>query len=196
MITPEVVTEFNLSSDGELIIACQNGKEAAWDALVVRYEQLVYTLMDRCNVEKSEEGEMFQSVWSSFFKNLDSLGRTKRVAAWLVAATQNELRRRLYIDKFKNGHGSDTSNEEWDASDPEDFSPADILSRYGQYEVTCRAIMKLDARSQQLLTMLYGEPTVPSYEEVAAKLGVPVDSVEKLRVSSLKKLRQTITDFT
>jgi DNA-directed RNA polymerase specialized sigma24 family protein len=56
--------------------------------------------------------------------------------------------------------------------------------------------MKLDAQSQQLLTMLYGEPTIPSYEEIAAKLNIPVDDVEHLRVSGLKKLRQTIKDFT
>ncbi|MGB3712989.1 MAG: sigma-70 family RNA polymerase sigma factor [Candidatus Promineifilaceae bacterium] len=196
MITPEVVSEFNLSSDGELIAACQDGKEVAWDALVARYEQLVYTVMDRCKLELSEEGEIFQSVWLSFLKNLDSLGRTKRVAAWLVAATRNEIGRRRHDPEYTIGTGSDKTNDERVLIDQEDLSLQHIVSQYSRYEVTCRAFMKMDARSQRLLTMLYGEPTIPPDEEIAAKLSVPVDSVEQLRVHSLKTLRQTITDFT
>lgn len=196
MITAEVVTEFNLSSDRELIIACQDGEETAWDALVTRYEQLVYTLMDRWKVEQSEAGEIFHSVWLSFLKNLDSLGRTKRVAAWLVAATQNELRRRRPIDKFTNGNGRDKTDEEWASSDQEDISLEDIVTRYDRYEAACRALMTMDARSQRLLTMLYGGPTIPSHEEIAAKLSVPVNSVGQLQVRGLKKLRQAMADFT
>lgn len=195
MTTPVAVTDFNVSSDGELIAACQDGEEAAWDALVARYEQLVYTVMDRCKLELPEEGEIFQSIWLAFLKNLDSLRRTKRVAAWLVATTRNELRRRRHIAEYRNGDGGDRANDKWACIDQEDHSLEDIVSRYGRYEATCRAMMLLDTQSQQLLKMLYGEPTIPPYEKIAAKLNVPVDSIEQLRVRGLKMLRKTITDF-
>ena len=49
--------------DEQLIDACRNGDEGAWNALVERYERLVYTVPTRYGLTPAEIDDVFQSVW-------------------------------------------------------------------------------------------------------------------------------------
>lgn len=196
MTTPLAASQFNLISDGELLAACQDGEESAWDELVTRYEQLVYTIIVRYKLELPEEGEIFHSIWLSFLRNLDKLKRSGQVAAWLIATTRRELRKRQHNDKYRRSNEGDRTNGKRPPVNQNYQSIEEIVTAYGRYEATHRALGTLDAQSQRLLRMLYSDPIVPSHEAIAAKLNVSRDSVDQLRVGALEKLRQTILDFT
>jgi RNA polymerase sigma factor (sigma-70 family) len=196
MMATAAASDFNAVTDRDLIVACQNGQETAWDALVARYEELVYTVLDRYMLEWPEEGVIFQSVWLSLLKNLDSVRRTNRVGAWLAAATRSELRRKRQKETGRNGNGSRPAINKWGYIDHDDQALEDIVSRYSRYQATCRAVTRLDVQSQQLHKMLFRESTTPPDEEIAAKLNVPIGSVEQLSARVHKKLRQMLADFT
>ena len=73
MTAPLYVTDYKHLSDADLISACKSGEEAAWDALVARYERLVYTIPSRYGLTQTEVNDVFQSVWLSLLKNLKTL---------------------------------------------------------------------------------------------------------------------------
>ena len=57
-------------SDTDLVAACRQGEAAAWDALVLRYERLVYTIPLRYGLPRSEAEDVFQSVWLTLLNHV------------------------------------------------------------------------------------------------------------------------------
>ena len=51
------------------------------------------------------------------------------------------------------------------------------------------AISLLDSRSKDLLQALFFDTNTPSYEKIAARLGLAVGTIGSARARSLKKLR-------
>ena len=70
MTAPLYITDYKQLSDADLILECQKGEEEAWDALVARYERLVYTIPFRYGLTPTEVSDVFQSVWLSLLRNL------------------------------------------------------------------------------------------------------------------------------
>lgn len=82
--------ELTQPSAAQLIAACQAGDDAAWDALVVRYERLVYTIPLRYGLTAAEADDVFQTVWLKLLQHLPTLRQPDRVAAWLVTTARRE----------------------------------------------------------------------------------------------------------
>ena len=84
------MTDYDQLSDEQLIAACLSDDSVAWDALISRYERLVYTIPVRYGLTQGEVEDVFQSVWLSLLKNISSLRQPDRVAAWLVTTARRE----------------------------------------------------------------------------------------------------------
>lgn len=52
-------------NDERLLQACRRGDESAWEALVERYQRLIYAIPRRAGLDKDQAAEVFQEVFTT-----------------------------------------------------------------------------------------------------------------------------------
>lgn len=176
------------ATDEELIAACILGDDFAWDALVERYQRLVYTVPARYGLTQAEIDDVFQSVWLSLLKNLKNLREPDRVSAWLVTTARRECWERRRGSDYERTVSTDLDIVLSDKEDDE-MPPEDVVAQYREHQRLREAMGQLGQRCQKLLWMLYYDATIPSYADVAERLDTPIGSIGPMRARCLKKLR-------
>src|SRR6266478_3587183 len=65
--------EMKLITDRELLLACRSGDESAWEALVQRYQRLIYAIPRRAGLNDDQAADVFQEVFTTLFQKLDGI---------------------------------------------------------------------------------------------------------------------------
>lgn len=180
-------------SDARLIEACRGKDAGAWEALVSRYERLVYTIPIRYGLSGTEADDVFQSVWVALLDHLPKLRQPERVSAWLVTTARRECwdRRRGAAYERTRTVASDEMPEP-DARWVEDLSPEEIVMRYEEHRTLQSALQQLEERCRRLLHYLYDDRAQPTYAEIAVRLKMAVGSIGPTRARCLEKLRDLL----
>ncbi len=181
--------------DPALIERCLDGEEPAWEALIRRYERLVYSIPMRYGMGEEVAADVFQSVCARLLEHLGTLKDRKKLASWLIMTTKREcwqvshrLRREAPI-----GEGGDDDEERRDFDLLDDGPRADEeLVRIERHEELRRAVSMLPDRSRELIELLFFAEDRPSYEEISRRLGMPVSSIGPTRGRCLEKLRELL----
>jgi RNA polymerase sigma factor (sigma-70 family) len=183
-------------SDSELIERCRAGHQTAWNALVRRFQRIVYTVPRRAGLPDEVAADVFQTVFARLFEHLDRIDDPSRIHAWLVTTAKRETLRLLEQSKrITDLHPATGAAEDDDDSDPLDRLPSDdplpeqLLSDLQQQDRVRRAVSELDDKSRQLVELLFLQEEPPSYAEIAARLGIPEGSIGPTRARCLDKLR-------
>jgi RNA polymerase sigma factor (sigma-70 family) len=183
------VEPFASLPDTELIDACLTGTSQAWEALLVRYQRLIYSIPLRYGLPEHDANDIFQNVSLLLLKNLARLRDRERLSAWLVITTRRECWRMFHHDRqvTLNPETLDLNEQVPDTGHSED----DFLALERQTVVRA-AIELLDGSCHQLLTQLfYAEPR-PSYTEIAHALALPEGSIGPTRARCLEKLMRIL----
>jgi DNA-directed RNA polymerase specialized sigma24 family protein len=80
--------QFN--KDTDLIEDCLAGDETAWEALVERYNHLVYAVPCYFQFAIDDADLIFQETFATLLSNLAKLRHTKSLARWLINTTFRE----------------------------------------------------------------------------------------------------------
>lgn len=177
------------SPDEELVHRCRTGDDGAWRALVRRYERLVRAVPFRAGLRREESDEVFHETFARLAENIGSLRDPGSVRSWIATTARN-----LSHDQVRTAARTRQSRA------PEDRlqyvpdrreAPLETLARRESHRLVRRALGRLDARSQRLLSLLFCGPhdRPPSYKTVAGCLGVPVGSIGPTRARCLGRLR-------
>jgi DNA-directed RNA polymerase specialized sigma24 family protein len=88
----------------ELVEQCLAGQRTAWEALLSRYERLIYYTTLRTGMTTDEAADVFQTVCLIWIEELGRLRDPERLGAWLVTTTRRECWARLgRIEATKRG---------------------------------------------------------------------------------------------
>ena len=176
-------------SDEELLRACRRGDEAAWEALVRRYQRLVYAVARRAGLDEDAAADVFQDVFATLLENVEAIEQPSRLHAWLVTTARRKTwlaikrsRRAVALDDFEGDGGEVSSIPD------EGLLPDEALGQLEEQHLVRAALDELDERCRLLLTMLFYRADTPPYSEVAAALGTTEGSVGPTRARCLKKL--------
>ncbi|MCA9753847.1 MAG: sigma-70 family RNA polymerase sigma factor [Gemmatimonadetes bacterium] len=172
--------------DQELVARCARGDDRAWRELVDRYRRLIYTIPYRMGLDPDEADDVFQITFTRLAERIDRLERPDRVRAWLVTTA-----RRLSLGLVAKRTPDDSEEILARIEDPGE-SPSDEVARLEDEQLVRQALLQLGARCAELLSLLYfpqasGAPA--TYEEVSARLDMPIGSIGPTRMRCLKKLR-------
>ncbi len=190
--TNSPLADLALASDAELVERCLAEEPAAWSALVVRYQRLVYAIVTRMGLDQHVAADVFQTVFTRLLKHLPRIADPSRLQAWIVTTAKREslLQRKLAM-RMVSMTGDD-DNADWDIADEAPI-PEVALGELQQIHLMREAMTRLDERSRRVLSLLFREDgqTLP-YEAVARELGIPVGSIGPTRARCLEKLRRIV----
>jgi RNA polymerase sigma factor (sigma-70 family) len=183
------VEHFAAIPNAELIEACLKGNSQAWEALLVRYQRLIYSIPLRYGLAMPDADDVFQNVSLLLLENLARLRDRQQLGAWLATTTRREcwrvLRQQHQVTLFSRARDLDEQIPDGQRSD-EEFLELErqsiIRSAVGLLGVSCRSLLML---------LFYTEPR-PSYAEIARSLALPEGSIGPTRARCLAKLMKIL----
>lgn len=193
-----LMTRHTRATDTELIARClsEKGDPAAWDALIARYEALIFSLPVRMGLSQADAEDIFQNVCVLLLQHLADLRDTERLAGWLVSTTRREVWR---VQKRQSAQRQkESSDEEWlmeageSLTDPSQPLPEAMLLAIEEQQMVREAMTELPDRCRRLLTMLYCADPPAAYTEVAETLDLPLGSIGPNRARCLQRLHKIL----
>jgi RNA polymerase sigma factor (sigma-70 family) len=174
------------------VAAAVRGDEDAWAALVARYTPLVWGVVRRFRLDRADAADVNQTVWLRLVEHLPRLREPAALPMWIAKTTRHECLRVLRASRNTLAMDPlDVAGEAyWARSALLDAATVDDeLLRAELHQALREAFDQLGPRCQELLTWLLLDP-MPSYEEIGARMGMPVGSVGPTRGRCLDKLRR------
>ena len=189
--------KFNEQSDEELLLACRRGDGAAWEALVSRFQRLIYAVARRAGLDEDLSAEVFQEVFITLFEKLDSIEQPERLHAWLVTTARRKtwrvIRREGGGGAARVGAVDDEEREAEIQRVPDQMPlPDEVLMQLEEQHRVRTALAALDERCRKLLTMLFYSAEPPTYAQIAAATGTPEGSIGPTRARCLQKLMRAL----
>jgi RNA polymerase sigma factor (sigma-70 family) len=177
----------------ELLRRCKANDEWAWEEFVRRYADLVYTTIQaKVGLSAGELEDAFQETFLSIYQNLTKLRDTSKLVAWIVRIAYfqgvNRIRKRDRIREVSIEH---LPEEEIPDNVAGRFEPPEDLVIRLRRAQRAKALMELlPKRCRGLLYELFYRDPVPSYDEIALRLGIPVGSIGPTRARCLSRMRR------
>lgn len=175
---------YKVLGDPELVGLCLKGDSKAWEALILRYRRLIYSIPVKFNFTSADASDVFQSVCLKLIEHLHDLKDESKVSAWLITTTTRQC---IHV---RSQRMRESSHDE-DFEEPADVTVnvEDIQIRTQEQQNIRSAVDKLPDRCRRLLELLYFERTNPTYEQIGKMMSMPVASIGPTRARCLEKLR-------
>ena len=179
------------TDDPTLIEKCLAGEEAAWEALISKYERLVFSTCRRYGLQQAEAEDIFGRVCLTLLQHLEKLNDRARLASWLITITSRECWhfRKNSNQTFQPVHPEDDPRNTIEEIEDENLLPEESLLQLEQQQQVRECFNELPDRCRRLLWHLFYDPAQPPYTQIAAALGMPVASIGPNRTRCLEKLR-------
>ena len=184
-----------IPDDPTLVQRCRAGDAAAWGTLVKRYQRLVYAIARGAGLDEQLAADVFQTVFQRLVQHLPRIAEPAGLQAWIVTTAKREawLQRqrsqRMVSMTVAESDGAEAPDDETGAIADSAPGPEETVAHWQQLARVQHGLEHLDERCRQLLRALFGSESA-GYDDVAARLGMPVGSIGPTRARCLAKLRQ------
>jgi RNA polymerase sigma factor (sigma-70 family) len=173
----------------KLVEAAANGDRSAWDRLVDEYAGLVWSVIRGCGLFGAEGADVSQTVWLRFVEHVGRLRDADRAGAWLATTARHECFRVLR----RAGRQVVTADvPEVVVADEAETIVAALVAADDRDAVLV-ALEWIPPRCRELLRLMVAEPP-PTYDDIAAMLGVPRGWIGPTRGRCIQHLRRVLTE--
>ncbi|MPZ72797.1 MAG: sigma-70 family RNA polymerase sigma factor [Nitriliruptorales bacterium] len=171
-----------------LVALAAEGDQDAWNALVDRFNNLVWAVARAFRLSSADAADVVQTTWLRLVEQLDRVREPERLGAWLATTARREA---LHLIR-RSGRQLPTGDiEMFDGVNATDPEPDARLVVDERDKMLWRCVDGLTHRCHVLLRILMADPA-PSYEEVSAALDLPVGSIGPTRARCLERLRTLV----
>jgi RNA polymerase sigma factor (sigma-70 family) len=173
-----------------LVRAAARGDAHAWEQLVDRFHDLVWSICRAYRLTNEDAADVVQLTWLHLLESLDRIRDPQRLAGWLATTCRREcqaaVRRLRSSVSFEDDHLDRLAGGVSAADEP--FLAA------AEHAALWQAFQLLSEWCQRVLRELVINPEdgPPSYRLVADKLQVPVGSLGPTRGRCLRELRKLL----
>ncbi|MEN3335422.1 MAG: hypothetical protein V7641_4787 [Blastocatellia bacterium] len=182
-------------NDRALLSACLQGDAAAWEALIARYQRLIYSIPIKLGLSPNDAADVFQSVCLKLLEHLSTLRNQDKISSWLITTTRRESwrlalhRRREHVTvAYESNNSADELSRLPDRQAPLD----EQQERSEQQQILRQAVEQLPERCRRLITLLFYSGDQLGYDEIARQLEVPRASMGPTRARCLAKLKKLL----
>lgn len=178
------------SDNADLLDRAAGGDQAAWNALVDRYNNLLWSIARGFRLDVADAADAVQNTWLRLVENLDRIADPERLGSWLGTTARREC---LQLIR-RTGRESTGGAPEMLADLPDQGPPLDAGLLLNERDAALwRALAALSERCRQLLRILMASPP-PRYADVATAMGMAVGTIGPARQRCLARLRQIAAD--
>jgi RNA polymerase sigma factor (sigma-70 family) len=188
-------------TDTALLRACREGDARSWEALVNKYERLVFSIPLSYGLSREDAADISQLTFTIFMQSMDSLREDSRLGAWLATVARRHTWRLMEKNRREGSRGAGDLAESDFAHDAggaailfgsgDDGAP----ERWETIEWLDQGLAKVGERCRELLTILYFDEESPSYIDVAERLDMPIGSIGPTRARCLKRLKEVLEEL-
>jgi len=171
-------------TDLQLIEACLVGQQEAFEELIIRYKNLVYSIILRMTKDNEEANDLAQDVFLKMYKNLASYSPEFKFSTWVMRITSNHV-----IDFHRKRKAETVPLDGTVAiavADLED-GPEAALVRKEENERIQKIVDELPSM-YKLPIILYHQKGM-SYQEIAEKIDEPISKVKNRIFRGRKMLK-------
>ena len=195
-LSPEQTAEGAESDDFRLVESLREGSEWAYEELLARFQQPVYTLALRLLDNQSEACDVVQEVFLKVFRNVGNFRGQSTLKTWIYRITVNEAHnaRRWFFRHRSREVDLDASPHEtrdWKEIIPDNSrSPFDVTFDREQHVMIEAALERINPVFRE--SVVLRDITDMSYEEIAAILGVSLGTVKSRILRGREALREEL----
>lgn len=158
-----------MSAEDELLaIRCQLGERDAFDALIARWHEPVWTYARRVTGSADAADDMVQDIWMRVMRGLPRLNDPSRLRAWIFG-----IARRALMDRFRQHYGAPVMSE----VNVDDLGAPDADNELaGELARMHERLAELPVVERDVLALFYLQEL--SMSEMSDVLGVPVGTIK------------------
>jgi RNA polymerase sigma factor (sigma-70 family) len=154
---------------------------------VDRFLPLVCAIVRQHRLGEADGDDVSQTVWLRLVEHLGALREPDALPGWIRTTTRNECLRVLGA----RGRVRPVDPQDHGGLDAVEIDVADTeLLAAERRQLLREALAELPTARRDLLALLLADPPV-AYEEISARLGIPVGSIGPTRARALEQLRRT-----
>ena len=184
------MTDYSTLSTQQLINYCLQGKKRAWNVLIDRYEDYIYSLTRRYIADRDLCNDVFQNVFLILYKNLSRLRNKDLLSAYLFQITRNESLRVLRNEKRESPEEESVLIEL--GYDKKVETPEGFFLHIEERILISDAVKQLPQKCQMIVNSLFFQDNPLSYRELAESLRMPESSIGPTRQRCLEKLKEIL----
>ena len=195
-LSPEQTAEGAESDDLRLVESLREGSEWAYEELLTRFQQPVYTLALRLLNDQSEACDVVQEVFLKVFRNVGNFRGQSTLKTWIYRITVNEAhnaRRWFFRHRRREVELDANPNEmrDWKEIIPDNSrSPFDVAFDRERHVMIEAALDRINPIFRE--SVVLRDITDLSYEEIAGILGVSLGTVKSRILRGREALRQEL----
>jgi RNA polymerase sigma factor (sigma-70 family) len=174
-----------------LLAAAADGDQRAWDQIVDRFTNLLWSIGRAHRLDTSSINDVIQTTWLRLLENIHTIRDPDRLAGWLATTARRECLAMLR----RSGRESPGLDAEDVITIPDDSAPPvdrRLLLEERDLELW-QCFSRLSDQCQSLLRVLM-EVEPASYAEISSSLDLPIGSIGPTRMRCLRKLRDIVHD--
>jgi RNA polymerase sigma factor (sigma-70 family) len=175
-----------------LVRGCLGGDEAAWDAFLNKYKNLIYSIPIKYGFSPDDASDIFQAVCMDVIRELSKLREPDALPKWLIQLTSHRC---FHWKRDQQRYVSTDFDQQVEAADEPTPLRDELLAEAEQEQILREAVASLPDRCQQLVRMLFFDSAVRPYAEVARSLGLATGSIGFIRQRCLEKLRRKLEEM-
>ncbi|QGQ20887.1 sigma-70 family RNA polymerase sigma factor [Cellulomonas sp. JZ18] len=158
----------------------------SWAEIVRRHTSLVMARVRQFRLTPQQAEDVAQTVWLNLLEHLADLREPAALPGWIATATRHECIRVTNLSR--RAVPVDPTTGRFDVQDDTELD--EELLRAERHAALRAALAELPPHQRELLLLLSTDPP-PSYQEVSARLGIPIGSIGPTRQRGLARLRRT-----
>lgn len=184
------------ADDQRLIASLKAGHEPAYEELLARFQQPVYTLSLRLLDNEGEASDVVQEVFIKVFRNIATFRGQSSLKTWIYRITVNEAHnaRRWFFRHRRREVELDTEPNEarsWSETIPDNSrSPFEVAFDHEQALIIQTALERINPVFRAAVVLR--DITDLSYEEIAEILGVSLGTVKSRILRGREALREEL----
>lgn len=183
--------------DQSLLEGLRTGDETAYETLLARFQQPVYTLVQRLIEDPSEASDVTQEVFLKVFRNVANFREQSSLKTWIYRIAVNEAHnRRRWFGRHRRsevGLEAEQNGRTWiDHLSDEARSPYDLVLNEQRRQAIERALDGLNPVFRAAVVLRDQEEL--SYEEIADVLDVSLGTVKSRILRGREALRKALME--
>lgn len=176
--------------DRQLVEACLAGESEAWEALISRYQRLIYSIPLKSRLSPDDAADIFQSVSLKLFEKLETLREHDKISSWIITTTVRECWR-MSAKNRREELTNETSSSLVEVTADAPLADHELEAMERRQTVR-QAVESLPDRCRELLTILFYQSDEWTYAEIAQRMKMPVSSIGPTRARCLEKLKRLL----